>query len=567
MPDPERLRREHPDLALVLRDRRVLTTRIDSLRVSANHLLLVCTDEGEVSLYETHSRNGTSLRLAAGQPVQLQGDVALDLAPRGGTTTGIGEPRPADWSDEGDFGSSVLEAINEWLRPQTVDLRAELRASGKQDSDGWTFHLADDHELRIGSLSSGTYDPQVGVVLDRIRVYVHEQNIRFEQFKRRVDGMIVSSPIMRDVLRRVSEAAEQGRRTVLLGPTGAGKEWLARCYHRNSPRATGPFAALNCALLDRDLLFAQLFGAKRGSFTGAVNDIPGMVEAAHEGTLFLDELGEMSLDVQKALLRFLDSRGEYQRLGDPKLRRADVQLVCASNAKLDENDFRMKHFRDDLWYRLSSAVIRVPPLRERPEDVLAFLQLKTLRGSQLRVVDALSAMALKSVLSDPLPGNFRDLENFVDRLPLVQKPGEIDVATVESALREGRGTPSSSSAVPQEGFQVKDSGRFKRFRQPQDRPPDNRNLDWDGMMSAAVAAFLADHGDSTTSWGELQSLVEKYVKPVFVAYTTEMANVDELSKNVNYSALARKLNIADGSTVKMHLSRYVERFRQKKPGP
>ena len=90
----------------------MLTTRIDSLRVSANHLLLVCTDEGEVSLYETHSRNGTSLRLAAGQPVQLQGDVALDLAPRGGTTTGIGEPRPADWSDEGDFGSSVLEAIN-----------------------------------------------------------------------------------------------------------------------------------------------------------------------------------------------------------------------------------------------------------------------------------------------------------------------------------------------------------------------------------------------------------------------------------------------------------------------
>ena len=96
----------------------------------------------------------------------------------------------------------------------------------------------------------------------------------------------------------------------------------------------------------------------------------------------------------------------------------------------------MKHFRDDLWYRLSSAVIRVPPLRERPEDVLAFLQLKLLRNSTLRVVDALSPAALRCVLADPLPGNFRDLENFVDRLPAAQRPGEIEVAQVEAALRE-----------------------------------------------------------------------------------------------------------------------------------
>lgn len=247
------------------------------------------------------------------------------------------------------------------------ECRAELTVSGRADSLGASFHLADDHALQVISLSGGTYDSQIGVVLDRIRGYIHEQNLRLEQFLRRVDGMVVASPIMREVLRRVAESAEQGRRTVLLGPTGAGKEWLARCYHRYSPRSKGPFAALNCALLDRDLLYAQLFGARRGSFTGAVQDIQGLVEASHEGTLFLDELGEMSLDVQKALLRFLDTRGEYQRLGDPKPRHADVQLVCASNAGLDEAEYRMKHFRDDLWYRLSSAVIRVPPLRERPE--------------------------------------------------------------------------------------------------------------------------------------------------------------------------------------------------------
>jgi DNA-binding NtrC family response regulator len=106
---------------------------------------------------------------------------------------------------------------------------------------------------------------------------------------------------------------------------------------------------------------------------------------------------------------------------------------------LDEAEYRMKHFRDDLWYRLSSAVIRVPPLRERPEDVIAFLQLKSLRGGTLRVADALTPAAMRCVLADPLPGNFRDLENFVDRLPVVHQPGEIDVAVVEAALREGRG--------------------------------------------------------------------------------------------------------------------------------
>lgn len=563
MPDANRLRLENREQAWALESRRILPVKVDSMRVSANHLLVTALLDGSMELLELHSRNGTSVRLQPGMPLYVEGDVTVDLASRGSGIGSIGEPRPADWTDESDFGTQVVAAINDWLSPQTVDLRAELGPSGKIDVDGASFQLADDHALHIVSTSGGTYDPQIGVVLDRIRIYVHEQNMRLEQFQRRVDGMIVSSPVMRDVLRRVAEAAEQGRRTVLLGPTGAGKEWLARCYHRYSPRSKGPFAALNCALLERDLLYAQLFGARRGSFTGAVQDVQGLVEASHEGSLFLDELGEMSLEVQKALLRFLDTRGEYQRLGDPKPRRADVQLVCASNARLDEPEFRMKHFRDDLWYRLSSAVIRVPPLRERPEDVLAFLQLKTIRGTTLRVADALSPAALRSVMLDPLPGNFRDLENFVDRLPLVQRVGEIDVVQVDAALREGRG--QSAVSVPEQPLIIRDSGRFRRPRQL-DKLPDNRTVDWEKMASSAIAAFVADHGDSAASWGELQTLVEKYLKPVFVATTTDLGSIDEVSKSINYSALARKLNIADGSTVKMHLTRYVERFRQRKHG-
>ena len=144
---------------------------------------------------------------------------------------------------------------------------------------------------------------------------------------------------------------------------------------------------------------------------------------------------------------------------------------------------------------------------------------------------------------------------------MVQRPGEIDVAAAEAALREGRGRPSGTPDLP---LSVRDSGRFRKMRQ-QDRPPDNRTVDWEGMLTSAVAAFVADHGDSVASWGELQTLVEKYLKPVFVAQTTDLGNIDDVSKSINYSALARKLNIADGSTVKMHLTRYVERFRQRKP--
>ena len=133
--------------------------------------------------------------------------MVVDLAPRGGSATTLGGPRPADWTDAHDFGTQVVAAINDWLSSQTVDLQAVLTTPGRADSEGASFHLADDNALLIVSLSGGTYDPQIGVVLDRIRVYIHEQNLRLEQFLRRVDGMIVSSPVMREVLRRVAEAA------------------------------------------------------------------------------------------------------------------------------------------------------------------------------------------------------------------------------------------------------------------------------------------------------------------------------------------------------------------------
>lgn len=560
-PDALRLRQEDPVLDRLLEETPMLTATIESQRVSANHALVLCGQDESVSVFDLDSRNGSSLRLQPGQSVSLRGELYLELSPRSFRKPSPHKPKPPVWLSDSDFGKAILEAINDWLHSQTVDLRAELHKVPNTETRGSSFLLADDQELRLLSRSSGTYDPQMGAVLDRVGAYVHEHNLRFEQYRKRVDGMIVASPSLREVLRRVAEAAEQGRRTVILGPTGAGKDWLARCYHRYSPRNAGPFAALNCALLDRDLLYAQLFGAKRGSFTGAVSDVQGLVEAAHEGTLFLDELGEMSLEVQKALLRFLDTRGEYQRLGDPRTRRADVQLVCATNKPLDESLYRLHHFRDDLWYRISSAVVRVPPLRDRPEDVIAFLQAKTVRAGTLPVFDTLSEEAKKRVLADPLPGNFRDLENFVERLPVVENVGQISQAQAEAALAEGRG--QAPVGIPKETTRVVESGRIRRPKS-QEKLRSINELNWKEMSVTAVLAFLEDEGESVATWGELQTFVEKYLKPVFIAHAADLRDIDELTKNVNFSALARKLNIADGATVKIQLSRYVERFQKKK---
>jgi len=243
-------------------------------------------------------------------------------------------------------------------------------------------------------------------IRDRINAYISEQNIRFEQLQGHDDDFVLASPVMRIAHRELSDAAAYGVRAMLLGPTGAGKERMARCYHRHSRAHRGPYVSVNCALLKEGLLYAQLFGAKRGSFTGANNDVVGVIESANDGTLFLDEIGDMDREVQKALLRFLDTRGEYQRLGDSVVRHATVQVVCATNTPLDDPEYRQGRFRDDLWYRLGVKVVRIPPLCQRPLDVLAFFRARTIRGGQVRVLDALTKDAARGkaavVIGPPL---------------------------------------------------------------------------------------------------------------------------------------------------------------------
>lgn len=559
-PDVSRLHGRVPGVVQLpnLGSLQVQTVRVDSPRVSGNHLL-IWNEVDSVSLLDLVSRNGSWLRLAEGQRISLSGamEITADLAGPIHAESRLSLPEDADWNNEKQFSAAVVRALTEWLGRLGVSARIVHVTQTRTEESESSFLLADDTTLQVRGMETITQDFSWASLLDRIRAYVHEQNRRFEQYQKRGDGMIIASRALREVLRRVGDAAARGQRLILLGPTGVGKDLLARCFHRYSQREKGPFAALNCALLDKDLLYAQLFGARRGSFTGAISDIIGAVESAHEGTLFLDELGEMSLDVQRALLRFLDTRGEYQRLGDPRPRRADVQVVCATNVPLDDPSYRNGRFREDLWYRLAAAVVHVPPLRERPEDILAFLMARMLPGSTLRVSDALADDALELLLADSWPGNFRDLEHFIERLPLTNEPQSISRSVCEAALRQGRGSERGSS---QESLPQRERVAIRRPRTVETTRV-NDALNWRDIAVTAVDAFLEDNGDGALSWGQLHEYVEKYLKPVFVAQACDLAQLEEMNKALNYSALARRLNIADGSTVKMHLGRYVERFR------
>lgn len=542
----------HPDLsklAPALRAELGLTKiqceTIPSSRVSGNHVLLWNTGES-MRMWDLGSRNGSWVQLRSQQRLEVGGTqmLVLDLAQSGGEAAKLEQlPQPAEWQSEREFADAVAKSLRDWLRG--LNLRAEVSVSFlQQDYTEGRFALASGAELHVVPMRDVTHKFLWSTVLDKVRIYINEQNNTFELLQGHDDGFILASPALRETHRQIADAAARGMRVLLLGPTGAGKERLATCYHRHSRQHRGPFATINCSLLSSDLLYAQLFGAKKGSFTGCTADIVGVVEAAHEGTLFLDEIGEMNAEVQRALLRFLDLRGEYQRLGDVRTRRANVQIVCATNVDLDEPMRRAEQFREDLWYRLAVRVVRVPPLRERREDIAAYLRSYVLRGG-VSAYDALTPAALQRVLDDPWPGNFRDLQNFVERLPAAAVASSIGEALCTAALQEGRSI--SRELPPPVPATVE--------------PETPASADWQEIAAQAATAFIKDHGPTPGQWGQIPIFMERYLKPVFLAQACGLGQLDEISKNLNFSELARRMNIADGTTVKVQLQRYIKRFR------
>src|SRR5246500_1604962 len=239
-----------------------------------------------------------------------------------------------------------------------------------------------------------------------------EEEIRSEM---NFENIIGNSPALKHVLELVETVATSDSTVLLLGETGTGKELIARAIHDRSRRKERTFVKLNCAAIPTGLLESELFGHERGAFTGAITQKVGRMELADQGTLFLDEVGDIPIEIQPKLLRALQER-EFERLGNNRTKQVDVRLVAATNRDL-EKMMEDREFRSDLYYRLNVFPIRIPPLRERPGDIPLLVRYFTQKyGRRMqKKIESIPANAMKKLSSWPWPGNIRELENFIER--------------------------------------------------------------------------------------------------------------------------------------------------------
>jgi two-component system response regulator AtoC len=236
--------------------------------------------------------------------------------------------------------------------------------------------------------------------------------------------MLGVSRAMRDIFKQVGRIAATDATLLIMGESGTGKELVARAVHQHSARARRPFVAVNCGALPENLIEAELFGHEKGAFTGAERQKKGRFELAHTGTLFLDEVGELSLAAQVKLLRAVEVR-RFERVGGTESVSVDVRVICATNRNL-KLEVEEKRFREDLFYRLNVIEVRLPPLRERLADVpqLAESFLERAASRHALKTKTLSAAALRELLAYDFPGNVRELENMIERAA-VTSSGEV----------------------------------------------------------------------------------------------------------------------------------------------
>ncbi len=241
------------------------------------------------------------------------------------------------------------------------------------------------------------------------------------------EGIVGQSSALRHVLNLVETVAPSNSTVLMLGETGTGKELIARAIHDRSRRKDRTFVKINCAAIPTGLLESELFGHERGAFTGAISQKIGRLELADQGTLFLDEVGDIPLEIQPKLLRALQER-EFERLGSTHTKKVDVRLVAATNRNL-EKMIEDREFRSDLYYRLNVFPIRVPPLRERPEDIPLLVRYFAQKyGRRMeKQIESIPAAAMKKLSSWDWPGNIRELENFIERSVILTRGSALEV--------------------------------------------------------------------------------------------------------------------------------------------
>ena len=299
------------------------------------------------------------------------------------------------------------------------------------------------------------FGTQVAIAIENARAYgqVNDQKEQLAQEKLYLedeiraefnfDEIIGQSPALRKVLQMVETVANSDSTVLLLGETGTGKELIARAVHNHSRRKQRTFVKLNCAAIPTGLLESELFGHEKGAFTGAISQKIGRLELADQGTLFLDEVGDIPVEIQPKLLRALQER-EFERLGSTHTKKVNVRLVAATNRDL-EKMIAAREFRSDLYYRLNVFPIRIPPLRDRPEDILLLVRYFAEKFSRQmqKSIESIPAEAMAKLRAWRWPGNIRELENLIERSVILTTGSALQVPLAELGQPQTNGSPVS----------------------------------------------------------------------------------------------------------------------------
>ena len=429
--------------------RRSLDEVLHAVMVSANRVFRA---EGSSVVLLEPERQELVFRAATGEKSELLRDVRL---PYGKGIVGwvIAHDEALvipDVSQDPRFYSQVDERTK--FRTQSVicvPMRIKGRVVGALELVNPDRQLL--HDEFIVSVVEA-YASLAAVAIENARLYDRLQ-LENQGYRRVLKGgetvIVGDSPAIRAVLEVIERVAPAVTTVLILGESGTGKELVAKRIHELSPRRDAPFIAVHCAALPESLLESELFGHEKGAFTGASSRKLGRFELAHGGTIFLDEIGELSPAIQAKLLRLLQFK-EFERVGGTQTLHADVRILAATNRDL-RREVEKGHFREDLYYRLNVVPITVPPLRERREDIPLLAEFFVQRFSRRLGIPTLgvSAEALQILSRYHWPGNVRELENVIERAMVLFRPNWIEPEHLPPELRQGEfGSVETDSDLP-----------------------------------------------------------------------------------------------------------------------
>jgi transcriptional regulator with PAS, ATPase and Fis domain len=403
----------------------------------------------------TESRLTTRLSQSEGLRDDLLGvlqglGLATILTNSQGRITFVSDEAARLWDLSTDSRGQRWDQVLSCSKTDRDAIGARIRNPAEQH-DPLTLHLETDNPRWLDvTVSPHPRDNEKRILLFHDTTEIHDLRRLLDE-KARFHNLVGSSPSMMQVYQLVRDIARVDATVLIEGETGTGKELIARAIHFSSARKQGPFIAANCAGFTDSLLGSQLFGHKRGAFTGAIGDQAGLFESADGGTVFLDEIGDIPLNVQTSLLRVLQEK-EVTRLGEAKPRKVNVRVLAATHHNLSEDVVRGT-FRTDLFYRIRVARIQLPPLRDRRDDIplLASAFLGQIRAAMGKGVDQISPEALRLLLAYAWAGNVRELKNAIEFAAISCKGQRINVTDLPPEISRSQPNAPASTLVAHSG--------------------------------------------------------------------------------------------------------------------